>query len=262
MKINKNLIMLILLLIFCISISTVSAADSIDIQVDDVKNVNLEVVDASSQNDVKINNLQAGEGSFKELQGEIDNAIEGATIILTKNYKFSGTNDNDSIVINKNLIIDGNGHTIDASNSTRFFVLNKSNIIIKNIKFINAYSEAGAISCFGYKDIITNCTFTNCRANVSGGAIYWIGDMGTVSGCSFERCTAGVSGGVIYFFSGAVNGSVSGCNFTKCSAKDTGGAIYLDKCDDTIINNCVFINDSTSHGAGAIYYGHSPKCFN
>ena len=38
MKINKNLIILLLLLIFCISISTVSAVDNEDIQMNDINN--------------------------------------------------------------------------------------------------------------------------------------------------------------------------------------------------------------------------------
>ena len=71
MKINKNLIILSLLLIFCISLGVVSAADSTDIGVNDINN-NIDVNSADVQTsgasfNEDINNLRLDEyKTFKD----------------------------------------------------------------------------------------------------------------------------------------------------------------------------------------------------
>ena len=258
MKINKNLIILLLLLIFCISISTVSATDSVDIQINDceVNNLNLGYVGDSSQIDVEINNLQVGEGSFKELQGDIDDAVEGATINLTKNYKFS-TNDDDSIMITKTLTIDGQGCTIDGSNLVRAFNVSANNVIIKNINFINCVDESGgAIYWFGDEGIVSACNFTDCFANLDGGAINWYKKSnGIVSDCNFNNCNSLIGGAIIWF---GDEGIVSDCNFTGCNAL-SGGAIYW-ATDDGNMSGCNFTDCSADSDGGAICCYGSNSC--
>ena len=80
------------------------------------------------------------------------------------------------ITIDENdIIIDGNGHTIDAKGD-KIFNLTGNNITIKNIKIVNGYSnDGGAISNSGTLNI-TNTTFNNNMAENDGGAIYSYGN--------------------------------------------------------------------------------------
>lgn len=117
-------------------------------------------------------------GSFEYL----DNLIHGdsRTVILdTDIYLDEGEELNypNGIELNRNyLIVDGNGHTIDAKNKTGIFSIKGLQIKLQNITFINA-SNIGAITndC-GAKDEISglhivNCTFRNNHSKKFGGAI-------------------------------------------------------------------------------------------
>ena len=163
------------------------------------------------------------DGTFEALRTKIDRASSGDTVYLENNYSCEDSWTWDRINIGKsNLVIDGQGHTIDAKQKTRIFAVYRAeNVTIKNIKFINAKYET------------------------SGGAIAWdYSDYGSVSGCSFVNCSAG--GGAIYWYDSA-NGSVSGCSFVNCSAGG-GGAIYWHYSANGIISDCVFINVNAHYG--------------
>ena len=255
MKSNfKFLLILTILLLGCICVGSTFAAD---ISVSNVDNaINLESLDDSSQNDVEINNLQAGEGNFTELQKIIDDA--NGTLILDKNYKYvSEDNMEDGLIINNPLIIDGQGHTLDASDLARIFVVNSNDVTLKNINFINGDAEIGsAIYWDGDNGRITDCKFINC-IGFNSGAIYWGGDNGAVIGCEFINCScdAGLSdGGAIFWMSGE-NAMVKDCNFTNCYAH-SGGAIYFYEVSNFNIDACNFkdniAGDKISMG-GAIY---------
>ncbi|WP_295723001.1 pectate lyase-like adhesive domain-containing protein [uncultured Methanobrevibacter sp.] len=107
---------------------------------------------------------------------DLNTAIKGSTnstIYLSNNYKYN--NDTDFMVqggisINRNLVIYGNGVTIDGNKMARiFFVSSSANVKFYNINFINAeYSSAGAalIHANAY-----NCTFNNNKAT-NGQAMY------------------------------------------------------------------------------------------
>ena len=256
MKSNfKFLLILSILLLGCICVGSTFAAD---ISVSNVDNaINLESIDDSSQNDVEINNLQAGEGNFTELQKIIDDA--NGTLILDKNYKYvSEDNMEDGVIINNPLIIDGQGHTLDASDLVRIFVVNSNDVTLKNINFINGDAEIGSAIYWndGDNGRVTDCKFINC-IGFNSGAIYWGGDNGAVIGCEFINCScdAGLSdGGAIFWMSGE-NAMVKDCNFTNCYAH-SGGAIYFYEVSNFNVDACNFkdniAGDKISMG-GAIY---------
>ena len=199
-------------------------------------------------------------GSFSDLNKLINEDFSSNdTITLNGTYKYSDGDDAfvHGIVINRGVIIDGNGFTLDGSNSARMFdVETNSEVIIKNINFINGYAtgeniayfkDGGAIySSNSANSKVINCNFTNNIAEYDGGAIY--GGRGTAINCTFIQNTAKkVYAGAISFYD-AIN-----CTFIRNTAK-YGGAIT----DSTAIN-CTFINN-TAQGAGAMLRSTAVLC--
>ena len=199
-------------------------------------------------------------GSFSDLNKLInEDYSSNDTITLNGNYKYTDGDDDfvHGIVINRGVTIDGNGFTLDGSNSARMFdVETNSEVIIKNINFINGHAtgeniayfkDGGAIySSNSANSKVINCNFTNNIAEYDGGAIY--GGRGTAINCTFIQNTAKkVYAGAISFYD-AIN-----CTFIRNTAK-YGGAIS----DSTAIN-CTFINN-TAQGSGAMLRSTAVLC--
>ena len=119
------------------------------------------------------NILADGGGDFKELS-EMVNGDE-TTLNLEKNYKYSPGDEalSDGITVSKPVTINGNGYTIDASGSARIFNIQSSNVVINNVRFINAYASNEGGALIGTVSIVTinNCTFENNTADGSAGAV-------------------------------------------------------------------------------------------
>ena len=202
----KKLILILTLLVFIVSVGCVSAAD-----------------DALASDEV----LTGGfDGNFGELQDLIDNADEGDTITLTKDYNGSG-----EITIDKGLTIDGDGHTIDANYESRIFYINEGNEVF-----------------------ILNTLFTKGYHDDCGGAIYTESPL-VISNCEFYHNLAysedyTTYGGAVYASSYLV---VADSYFNENLAK-IGGAIYSE--NESYIENTIFENNYASYGGGAIggYY--------
>lgn len=122
------------------------------------------------------------------------------------------------------------------------FDIRANNVTIKNINFINGYSEfyGGAIF-FDGSGLIENCTFKNNIAQL-GGAIF-IRENVTVKNSIFMNNIA-ESGGAINFLN---NGIIENCSFENNTdpihdANDQyNGAIFCEKGKEhIIITNCYF----------------------
>ncbi len=253
-KWDKIFICTIILLAGCICVGSTFAAD---VSVSDVNNdVNLLSANADlSQKDIEINNLQAGKGSFTDLETEIKSAEEGATINLTKDYVFTDGDTPLAIGIFKSITIDGKGHTIDGNYSNSIFYLGADNIILKNINFVNAYdTHNGGAILIANSATVTNCNFTNCKSgsDYKGGAICIFDCPATVEGCNFVNCSA-KNGGAIYC--GSPNSTVDNCKFLNCSATN-GGAIYWEDIGGSI-TNCNFSNNLAKDEGNSIFVNAS-----
>ena len=143
--------------------------------------------------------------SFVDLQELIDEAND--EIHLTDDFSFE---DGDShVIIDKDIRIYGNNHTIDARNSSRIFTVQNHKVYIENINFINANDCALRIY-MASADVI-NCSFINN----AGGAIrsdYYFG--GVIDRCLFLNNTA-----------------------------DEGAAIYLNDVARLTVSNSIFNNN-------------------
>ena len=200
-------------------------------------------------------------GTFDELSDLINGNND--VIELNKDYKYSPTDTvaKDGIAINKAITINGNGRTIDASDSVRIFMVNSSNVILNNINFINGNaSEGGAIIANDFENFtLNNCNFSNNHADESGGAILSHADNTRITDCNFDNNQASKFGGAINFKE-CDYPTVENSKFTSNKAADSGGAIYSDG-DYDVYENVTFENNEAYYTAGALGLRgvHNPK---
>ena len=140
----------------------------------------------------------SAEGNFTTLQDEIHTSTE--RIEINQNYIYDNSTDyklNSGILVNKSdFTINGNGHTIDASNQARIFNINGNNITINNLIFINGYNNDTGGAIFSNATItLNNVIFTNNRAE-NGGAIFTENTI-TINNATFNNNQANSYGGAI-----------------------------------------------------------------
>ena len=223
--------------------------------------------------------------TLKSLQTQIDNTWTGGTLTLYQNYVV-GTNTADygRITINKNIIIDGNGYTVDANGRGNIFYVNGAyTITIRNLIIANAgtgQNDGGAFYITrGATMTFSNCQFINNIHNGNGGVIdAERGGTYTFSNCQFINNYASGDGGVLYtpysgtysftdcIFDGNVasTGAVfystdyyaNSFTMTRCnvynSAASSQAALYLVS-NNIRITDCNFENNTGYSDGGAIH---------
>ena len=224
-------------------------------------------------------NLDLGIESFTDLQ----NAIGLVTGTLTLNQNVVMTDDEaanfvNGVIINKNIRIDGKGHTIDAKNLGRIFKINNwcdvtltnvtltngnatvggaiynfGNLDLVHVNFVNNTAKyGGAIMNYAYGLVLDDSTFTNNTAKI-GGAIYNSADCFVVGNSTFANNTATSNGGVIFNY--GIGFVVGNSTFVNNSAADGAGAI-LNGGRGFVVGNSTFANNTATSKGGAIYnYG-------
>ena len=287
---NKKIYLSVLLFLVCIlSISSISATESTineevtctytdqennletDIRYEDVltsnKNDELNLEENNNQGKFETDKttiVNTDTLTFADLNRTI-NDNTNSTIYLSNNYIYN--NDTDSnfkngIAISRNLIVYGNGVTLDGNNMARIFNVDNLDLNVKfyNIVFINGLSDFGGAICNGNA---YNCTFTNDNTAQLGGAIY----NGTAYNCIFLNNSAYIGGaisegnaynctftGQLASHGGVIcNGNAYNCTFTNNTGFD-GGAIRYGNA-----YNCTFTNNNASDG-GAICNGNAYNC--
>ena len=285
-----------ILTIFFVSLFAVSAVSALDNATDDVVGVEEtdEVVsipdndvnntDSSNENNYVLaiedqdndyvganeeNELSASAGTFSDLASDIANADE--ELNLKRNYVFADE-DAGNVVINRGIIINGNGFSINGNNKINAFSINAPNVILKNISFINCMASniGGAINWQGSDGQLLDCSFNNCQVSIDGsnrwgygGAVYWSGDNGLLNGCTFENCHVSYYSGS-YGYGGAVhwsgyNGRLTDSNFKECYVSsvssryyDAGGAVHWGSANG-LLDGCTFENCHATLWGGAVY---------
>ena len=221
--------------------------------------------------------LHLGIETFTDLQNAID-LVDG---ILTLDSDIAMTDDEaanfvNGVIINKNIRIDGKGHTIDAKNLGRIFKINNwcdvtltnvtltngnatvggaiynfGNLDLVHVNFVNNTAKyGGAIMNSAYGLVLDDSTFTNNTAKI-GGAIYNSEDCFVVGNSTFTNNTAKIGGAIYNYGIGFVIGNST---FVNNSAADGAGAI-MNGGRGFVIGNSTFTNNTAKIG-GAIYnYG-------
>ena len=211
-----------------------------------------EVMDTATLT-VRSSEISSYDSTFSDLSYTISSASSSSLINLY--HDISANSYSSPMSISKTLTIDGHGHTIDAKGYNRIFSISGSNVVLKNIKFKNAYyssGNGGAIYWSGSYGKLINCTFENNDVEgYSGGAVYWYGSNANITNCKFTNNSA-YYGGALYL-SGS-SSKISNCEFTSNSADYQGGAIYTTS--SSTIENSNFKTNKAEYG-GAIAVGNS-----
>ena len=247
MKINKKLIIAGLIVFILFSLTAASAAD------DNQTAIAAEDTDAITEEILTDDNADIG--SFSTLNDEIANRTEDR-IVLSKDYMFNAETDIDYVIgihiEDCNLEIDGNGHTIDANHAAKIFSVFRSNLVLKNINFINGQSSDngnGNIYLEEGSTTLENCNFTGNDAK-NGAALYsYYQDSITINDCNFNENTARTSGIVNIYSTDLIY--ISNSNFTGNFAKRETG-LSLNWASETYIDRCRFENNTATGRISAI----------
>ena len=237
------------------------------------------------ENSKFVNNTPQAIHNFKELHlgietfTDLQNAIDLVDGILTLDSDIAMTDDEaanfvNGVIINKNIRIDGKGHTIDAKNLGRIFeidggfavtltnvtltngnatvggaIYNFGNLDLVYVNFVNNTAKyGGAIMNYAYGLVLDDSTFTNNTAKI-GGAIYNSADCFVVGNSTFANNTATSNGGVIFNY--GIGFVVGNSTFANNTATSKGGAIY-NYGIGFVVGNSTFANN-TAEDAGAVY---------
>ena len=269
----KKILFPILLIIILISIVAVGAADTDNATIASESDPQLLEQDSGDNLGISQEPELSGNnnGNFSELQMRILLAPEGSTITLDKDYTYNNEFITSGIIINKNLTIDGNGHTLNGQSKSRIFTIlygehHNQNIILKNINFKNGYTDGYGGAILNFAELkIDSCSFTNNYAYYCGGAINSLGHL-TCTNSKFTKNTADGDGGAILTFSAKEslqifksleNLNISIESFSSEILTQLSGIIQINFTITYLtdkISNCVFNgNVANGRGGGAVY---------
>ena len=261
--------LLFILLVICIlfSASCVFASD-----IDDT----IITSNDNDSSDLKISDNQPlketqDDGTYTALQSKINTAEKGSTINLTRDYKYNDDfNITTGVFINKDITINGNGHTIDGLGKSRIFNINYGNglslhkVVLNNIKFKNGNASIYGGAILNFADLtINNCQFTNNKAGTAGGAVNSLGAL-TLKNSKFDKNSAGGDAGAVFSLTFKKSSEFYQNYFEGKNATEDINLLLtitiqaiLEHGKDTI-SNCVFTNNvADGRGGGAVYaYSH------
>nr|WP_302146579.1 right-handed parallel beta-helix repeat-containing protein [Methanobrevibacter smithii] len=256
---RNKLAILILLILFIVSISCVSAEDSNSVSV--LSGSNSDVYVSPTGND---NNVGDVNNPFATINKAIDSNVSN---IHLSEGKFIGTGNNGLTIENKSITIIGAGadKTIIDLNKTQFMdIKSTSSVVLTNLTIINGYTKYGGAIYNNGNLTIQNCNFKNNSAT-SGGAIY----SGTTANLNiysstFEDNVVTDRGGAIFSYSyvGIYDSTFIRNKGTGTSS--TGGSIYINGNSNkySVLNRNIFKDTSVARQGGAIYlsYGNVTNC--
>ncbi|MDR2544423.1 MAG: hypothetical protein LBD03_02570, partial [Methanobrevibacter sp.] len=181
----------------------------------------------------KTNTIYAGDS----IQDAINNAADGDTILLNKDYHESNIRVNKSVTIKA---ADGSDVVVNADGKDRvFYVEANSNITGLTITGGNTTTPGGGV----YNGTVTNCTITNNNANTGGGTY-----SSTVTNCTITNNTASYGGGIY-------SGTVTNCTITNNTANNYGGGTY-----SGTVTNCTITNNTANNYGGGTYSSTVTNC--
>lgn len=187
------------------------------------------------------------------------------TCCLPRDIGFMG-----GIPINRPLTIYGNGFTIDAIHSSGIFTVNSSDVVFKDIIFVNASSKekgsairglSTAINCtflknynFAvYNTFAVNCSFiNNSFEGDGGGAVY----ADSIDSYSILNCIFLNNGGNAVYLHHVEYSFILNSTFNNNYATD-GAAVYLNSVNSSIIMNSTFTNNFAYELCGGAIYDNS-----
>lgn len=224
---------------------TITSADAVNTTAVTVEEpIVLEVIYVSMTGDD--NNIGSRDAPVATIKHAMEIAEKGKIVILNGNYVITET-----LVVNKDLDISGQGNVVIDGNSLRIFE-NTANLNLTNIAFTNAKSAFGSVLLNDGNSTIVNCNIYSNQATGSSGNII-NNRKGTmvIDNCDFSENVA--KRGVVASQSETDllinNSEFIGNDMT--SLTNTNGIVYSASAD-TVVENTVFRNNKAK-SAGAIY---------
>ena len=199
-----------------------------------------------------------GPADFNNIQGAIDDANDGDTIIVADGiYRGPGNRDIDfaakAITVRshngrENCIIDCNGTETDPHRGFHFHSGEDANSVLEGFTITNGYMEyGGGIVNDSASPTISRCTMTANAADY-GGAIWCDQSSPWILDCNITGNTARYYGGAIDIREGCP--TISRCLLTENMAGYEGGAVSYGGNQDPTISYCTISRNSASMGAG------------
>lgn len=258
--VGKRIVFVFFLFIMAVAlVSAVSADDSADLvngSSDMGGSQGMDENNDSSQDSVSWQFMS--QGTFTELQDEIDKAEEGSTIYLDKNYYPDYNYTGNGIRIDKPITIEGNGHKISGFQQFQLLLIeNTRMVMLKDITFTDGVGEYGSISILQSDNVTFYfCSFSDNQAKY-GGAVY----SDHCNDLYFDICFFSMNraeyGGAVYLNNCIRPTFYSGRFFMNRA--EYGGAVYLNRCIRPIFYLCGFSSNVASRLGGAAYLNHCEK---
>ncbi|WP_298521338.1 Ig-like domain repeat protein [uncultured Methanobrevibacter sp.] len=204
-------------------------------------------------------------GNFKNLDKLINDTANDGTASFEGDYAYSSGDEglSQGILIDKNITVDGNGFTVNASNAASIFEIGAhSSVVLQNINFVNANGNTyGAIKVDSTSTVeIINCNFINNNAT-SGAAIYLLDSSSAsstlkITGSNFINNTASFGGAIYLNESASHSSTIENSKFINCTSTVSGGACYI-SADRVTFKKATFENNTAYQNGGALYWeGH------
>ena len=217
MMFKEKYLAILIFLTFIISLGAVSASQLNGTDVFNVTDLEAQEYDIAIGNE---NNEIIDAKTFDDIQSDINNAEEGATVKLNGTFESNGS----EIVIDKSITIDGGGSALlDAKGLSAFITFKGANrtVTLNGLTFTNSpYGEYGIHNEYGNygKYRIINCTFKNSHSAVD----IFYDSIVEIVGCNFtNNSQLRVSSSRLY---------IDNCSFVKNT-----GSVWAER-----ISNCVF----------------------
>ena len=219
------------------NITAGSNDDSMEIANGDIDNI-LEI----TQEDT------TGEASHNYTELAEDIASSQGTFDIEYNYTFDENDTPNSVTLEgkHDFVINGNYHTLDASNRTAsLLILNSTNVTINNLIFINA-NGLGALYIANSSVTLNNVSFIDNVAGNYAGALYVDkNSFVTVNNSRFRDNIAGDRSGSDVFVQTSELQCLN-CEFTSRHSTKYG-SIFTMAAHAIILDNCTFANISATY---------------
>lgn len=253
------------------SLNSDNVNDFIGGAIDSIDEYNRIVHDIAESRKRNINNESANESmSFTDLKEMIS---QSNVVFLDCDVSFSPDDEclkegiflgsDDSLY--DDLVIDGQGHSIDAKCMARIFAVLDGDVSVtfRDITFKNAYfprglgnnyfDDGGGVIYNEGKCRFEFCEFLNCHVSFSAGVVYnYRGEMSFFE-CIFDKNHSDGSAGVVFNNSGDIE--FINCIFTNNSSVQAG-AVLCDFLGKLKFNRCCFKDNSTEF-KGILALGHN-----